>query len=154
MGARFPLSDDERADAWQVLRQLRQHAIRSVGLLSDSDTARAALVAKIDVMLIDLGLLWDRLRVADRADARLRHCPGLQVPKSPATRRYDPLCHCLRAFHTLFAGSTIPGTRTSGTLALGRLMASVRAPGSPRCELVAWRSIAVADAGRRPIVVG
>ena len=70
MSARCPLSDDERADAWQVLRQLRQHAILSVGLLSDSDTARAALVAKIDMMLIELGLLRDRLRVADRTDAK------------------------------------------------------------------------------------
>jgi hypothetical protein len=65
---------------WQVLRQIRQHAIRAVGLLSDSDTARAALVAKIDVMLIELGLLRDRLRVADASsasDVRLvRHCPG------------------------------------------------------------------------------
>jgi hypothetical protein len=87
MGARCPLSDDERADVWQVLRQIRQHAIRAVGLLSDSDTARAAVVAKIDVMLIELSLLRDRLRAADRADAGLRHCPGLQVPRSPATRR-------------------------------------------------------------------
>jgi hypothetical protein len=65
---------------WQVLRQIRQHAIRAVGLLSDPDTARAALVAKIDVMLIELGLLRDRLRVADASsasDVRLvRHCPG------------------------------------------------------------------------------
>jgi hypothetical protein len=87
MGARCPLSDDERADVWQVLRQIRQHAIRAVGLLSDSDTARAALVAKIDVMLIELGLLRDRLRAADHLDdVGLRHCPGLQVPKSVADR--------------------------------------------------------------------
>jgi hypothetical protein len=103
MGARYPLSDDERADAWQVLRRLRQHAIRSVGLLSDSDTARAALVAKIDVMLIEVGLLRDRLRVADRADARLRHCPGLQVPKSPATRRYDRPCATVLGPSTLYS---------------------------------------------------
>ena len=109
MDPRCPLSDDERADAWQVLRQLRQHAILSVGLLSDSDTARAALVAKIDVMLIELGLLRDRLRVADRTDVKLRHCPGLRSPISSDHEIRSPLCHCLRAFHTLFAGSTIPG---------------------------------------------
>jgi hypothetical protein len=43
------------------------------------------------VMLIELGLLRDRLRVADHAvDARLRHCPGLQDHESRAAGRYDP----------------------------------------------------------------
>lgn len=118
MGTRCPLSDDERADVWQVLRQIRQHAIRAVGLLSDSDTARAALVAKIDVMLIELGLLRDRLRVADASsasDVRLvRHGPGLQAMKSPATRRYgSPVPLSQGAFHTLFARSgPSPGSRS------------------------------------------
>jgi hypothetical protein len=153
MGARCPLSDDERADAWQVLRQLRQHAIRAVGLLSGSDTARAALVAKIDVMLIELSLLRDRLRVAGRADARLRHCPGLQVPSLQRPGDTIPCATVLGAFHTPFAGSG-RGTRASGRLALGRLMASVRAPGSPRCELVARWSMNAVGAGQRLIAVG
>jgi hypothetical protein len=56
------LSDVERTDARHTLRLLCDRNICAAGLLEDPAGTQAALAAKLDAMLIELGALRDRLR--------------------------------------------------------------------------------------------
>ncbi|HYZ53616.1 MAG TPA: hypothetical protein VE733_08975 [Streptosporangiaceae bacterium] len=57
------LSEVERMDARHALRLLCDHAMCASGLLADPAVTQAILAAKLDMMLIGLGALRDRLRM-------------------------------------------------------------------------------------------
>lgn len=70
-GARLPhkltrmhntLSQVARGDALHVLQHLRKHTTYAAGLLEDPAGTQADLAAKLDMMLIELSLLRDRIR--------------------------------------------------------------------------------------------
>jgi hypothetical protein len=56
------LSQVVRGDTWHVLQHLREHNTCVAGLLEDPSGTRADLAAKLDVMLIELDALRDRIR--------------------------------------------------------------------------------------------
>ena len=56
------LSEVERTEARHALRLLRDRNMCATGLLADPAATQAALAAKLDAMLIELGALRDRLR--------------------------------------------------------------------------------------------
>jgi hypothetical protein len=56
------LSQVARGDALHVLQHLRKHTTYAAGLLEDPAGTQADLAAKLDMMLIELSLLRDRIR--------------------------------------------------------------------------------------------
>ena len=56
------LSQVARGDARHVLQHLRTHSTCTAGLLEDPACTQASLAAELDMMLIELGALRDRIR--------------------------------------------------------------------------------------------